>query len=105
MVALVLLAVGAVALAGGMRDAVRAVGAARAWHAAAFAVESRLEQLRASCTPLPGTAISGPVDEKWSVAAPAGPMLPSVEVADSLTITLPGRISNRVIRSIVRCAP
>lgn len=105
MLALVLFAIGATALAGGMRNAVRSVDAARAWSTAAFSAESRLEQLRFGCAPAPGAASIGPVNERWSVGSSAGPMLPSVEILDSLTIKMSAKIASRVVHSIVRCVP
>ena len=104
--ALVLLAIGATALAGGMRAAARSAGMGRAWTSGALAAESRLEALRARCTLSAGSASGGAVSERWSVGAPAGTMLPSLDVEDSITMTVAaGSGVGRVVRSIVRCVP
>lgn len=105
MLALVLLAVGAAALSGGMRSALRSMSTGRAWSAAAFAAESRFEQIRSRCLTSAGASALGAVNERWSVGVAAGPLLPSTEVTDSLTITLSAGTSSRAVQSIVRCVP
>jgi prepilin-type N-terminal cleavage/methylation domain-containing protein len=104
-VALVLLSIGAGSLAGGMRSAARSASHGRALSLAAFAAESRLEELRARCSIAPGSAALGPVSEHWVVGARAGPLLQSLEVQDSVTIVLSTGLSGRLVRSIARCAP
>lgn len=105
LLALALFAIGATALAGGMRTAARSAGMGRAWTSGAFAAESRLEQLRARCTLTPGAASSGAVAERWVIGAAAGPMLPSLEVEDSIILTMSTGTAGRAVRSIVRCMP
>lgn len=106
MLALVLLAVGAAALAGGMRAAARSAGMGGAWTSGALAAESRLEELRARCALAAGSASAGAVSERWSVGASAGTMLPAVHVEDSVTMTAAaGSHVRRAVHSIVRCVP
>ena len=105
LIALVLFAVGATALAGGMWNATRSASMGRAWTSGAFAVESRFEHLRARCTPTAGAASTGAVAESWAPIGAAGPMLPSVEILDSVTLTTASGVSSRVVTSTVRCSP
>jgi prepilin-type N-terminal cleavage/methylation domain-containing protein len=105
LLALVLFAVGASALAGGMRTATRSFAMGRAFSSGAFAAESRLELLRARCTFTAGAATLGAVEESWVAGGAAGTMLPSTVVVDSITLTMTGGVSTRVIQSIVRCTP
>lgn len=105
LIALVLFAVGATALAGGMWNATRSASMGRAWTSGAFAVESRFERLRARCTPTAGAASAGAVSESWAPIGAGGPMLPSVEVLDSIILTTTSGVSGRVVTSAVRCSP
>jgi prepilin-type N-terminal cleavage/methylation domain-containing protein len=105
LIALVLFAVGATALAGGMWSATRSASMGRAWASGALAAESRFEHLRARCTPTAGAASTGAVDERWAPVGVAGPMLPSVEVQDSITLTTTSGVSSRGVTSTVRCSP
>lgn len=105
LIALVLFAVGATALAGGMWNATRSANIGRAWMSGAFAAESRFEHLRARCMPTAGAASMRAVAESWAPIGAAGPMLPSVEIVDSVTLTTTSGVSSRVITSTVRCSP
>lgn len=105
LVALILLAIGASALAGGMRSATRSAASGRAWSLGAFTAESRLEQLRARCVSTNGSLKLGPVLERWATGPAAGPMLPSFEVEDSISLTLSAGSAGRTVRSIARCQP
>lgn len=105
MLALVLLAIGATALAGGMHGAVKSTAVGRAWMAGAFAVEARFERLRARCTPSSGTRALGAVHESWVVGGAAGAMLPAVQAEDSITLSVSTGSRGRTVRSIVRCVP
>jgi prepilin-type N-terminal cleavage/methylation domain-containing protein len=105
LIALVLFAVGATAMAGGMWNATRSASLGRAWMSGAYAAESRFEHLRARCTSAAGAASTGAVAESWAPIRAAGPMLPSVEVLDSITLTTTSGVSSRVVTSTVRCSP
>lgn len=105
LIALVLFAVGATALAGGMWNATRSESMGRAWTSGAFAAESRFEQLRARCAPTAGVATTGAVAESWAPVGAAGAMLPSVEVLDSITLSTASGVASRVVTSTVRCSP
>jgi hypothetical protein len=105
LVALVLLGVGAASLAGGMRSATRSLAHGAGWSLAAFAAESRMEDLRARCGMASGARILGPVTERWGVGARAGPLLQSLEVDDTIAILLTTGTSGRLVRSIARCLP
>ena len=105
LVALILLGIGASALAGGMRSATRSGASGQAWSLGAFAAESRLERLRARCAAASGSRRQGPVLERWATGPAAGPLLPSFEVEDSITVILSGGSAGRTVRSIARCLP
>ena len=103
LVALVLLGIGASALAGGMRSATRAAASGQAWSRGALAAESRLEQLRATCVAASGSFRLGPVQERWATGPVAGPLLLSFEIEDSISLTLSAGSTGRTVRSIARC--
>lgn len=105
LVALLLLGVGATALAGGLRSASRSAAYGRVVSLGAHAAESRLEQLRSRCAAGGGSTSSGSVTEHWSIGPRAGPLLPSVEVQDSLILLRSGGASARLVWSIARCVP
>lgn len=103
--ALVLLAIGATALAGGMRSAVRSVAMGRSWTGGAFAAEVRFEAMRGRCSSWAGAANNGAVTERWAAGAAAGPALSSFVADDSIGLTTAAGPSGRVVRTIVRCTP
>ena len=106
-VAIVILAIGVLGLAGTSAVVSRTLGQGTQHAQAASVAQTRFEIMRTTRCPVnSGTATSGKFTEKWTrIGTTGGATLRFYEVVDSVSYSVGGTAKKQAFRSVVQCLP